>query len=167
VDKLRWSLLAFGIALLGLLVTRIGVSAIGTAFERLSWRLLIVVCFPFVLVNIFDTLGWRFALPSGRVPFITLFAARLTGEVFNATTPTASLGGEPVKAALVHSHVDYRVPATGALARRGESTTRRRPAMGVRRTSLGSGAYDHQRTIWALLAFEAWRVAYFGEVAVL
>jgi hypothetical protein len=24
----------------------------------------------------------------------------------------------------------------------------------------------HQRTIWALLAFEAWRVAYFGEVAV-
>jgi asparagine synthase (glutamine-hydrolysing) len=30
-----------------------------------------------------------------------------------------------------------------------------------------AGAHDHQRTIWALLAFEAWRVAYFGEVAVL
>jgi len=108
VDKLRWSLFAFGIALLGLLVTRIGVSAIGTAFERLSWRLLIVVWFPFVLVNVFDTLGWRFALPPGRVPFITLFAARLTGEAFNATTPTASLGGESVKAALVRSHVDSR-----------------------------------------------------------
>jgi hypothetical protein len=33
-------------------------------------------------------------------------------------------------------------------------------------TAAPAGAHDHQRTIWALLAFEAWRVAYFGEVAV-
>src|SRR5262249_41500654 len=64
---------------------------------------------------VFDTLGWHFALPPGRVPFITLFMARLTGEAFNATTPTASLGGETVKAALVRSHVDYREGALSVI----------------------------------------------------
>ncbi len=107
MNKLRWGLFVFGVVLLGSLVASIGVSTIWAAFERLSWRLLLVICFPFVLVNVFDTLGWRFALSAGRVPFFTLFMARLTGEAFNATTPTASLGGETLKAALVRSHVGY------------------------------------------------------------
>jgi hypothetical protein len=115
VRNLKWILFALGIGLLALLVTRIGVGAIEAAFERLSWRLVIVVGFPFVLVNVFDTLGWRFALPARRVPFVTLFMARLTGEAFNATTPTASLGGETVKAALVRSHVDYREGALSVI----------------------------------------------------
>src|SRR5439155_658056 len=38
------------------------------------------------------------------VPFGALFSARLAGEAFNLTTPTASVGGEAVKAWLIRHH---------------------------------------------------------------
>jgi uncharacterized membrane protein YbhN (UPF0104 family) len=107
VDRLRVVLLGCGITLFGLLLIRIGPQPIVDAFARLSWSVLLVVWFPFVLINICDTLGWRFAFPRQRVPFRALFRARLAGEAFNATTPGASVGGEPVKAALIRRHVDY------------------------------------------------------------
>jgi len=77
----------------------------------LSWSVLLVVWFPFILINIRDTLGWRFAFPRQRVPFRALFRARLAGEAFNATTPGASVAGEPVKAALIRRRVDYHESA--------------------------------------------------------
>jgi uncharacterized membrane protein YbhN (UPF0104 family) len=77
----------------------------------LSWSVLLVVWFPFILINIRDTLGWRFAFPRQRVPFRALFRARLAGEAFNATTPGASVAGEPVKAALIRCRVDYHESA--------------------------------------------------------
>jgi uncharacterized membrane protein YbhN (UPF0104 family) len=52
-----------------------------------------------------DTLGWRFAFRRDRVPLGVLFRARLAGEAVNMTTPTASLGGEPVKTWLIRGHV--------------------------------------------------------------
>jgi glycosyltransferase 2 family protein len=105
VSKLRWILLVCGIVLFAVLAAEIGPGAVAAAFERLSWRLLIVLWFPFVVVNVCDTLGWLCTLPRGRVPFTVAFAARLTGESFNATTPAASLGGEPVKVALLRAYV--------------------------------------------------------------
>ncbi|MBI4610769.1 MAG: flippase-like domain-containing protein [Candidatus Rokubacteria bacterium] len=100
-------LLVCGLALFGGLVFEIGPMAILSSFARLSWRLLIVLCFPFSLVTIFDTLGWRFAFAHDRVSFLPLLRARLAGEAFNATTPTASVGGEGVKAWLLRPHVSY------------------------------------------------------------
>src|SRR5207247_10851558 len=67
------------------------------SIRQLGWRILIVIAFPFTIVNVLDTLGWRFAFRSDRVPFGALFSARLAGEAFNLTTPTASVGGEPSK----------------------------------------------------------------------
>jgi len=52
-----------------------------------------------------DTLGWRFAFRRDAVPFRSLFAARLAGEAFNMTTPTASVGGEAVKAWFIRPYV--------------------------------------------------------------
>jgi putative membrane protein len=96
-----------GLGLLTALVVSVGLDAVTTAFSTLSWRLGIVVVMPFMLVNIFDTLGWRFAFPRDLVSFPTLWRARLAGEAVNTTTPTATVGGEAVKAWLLRPRVPY------------------------------------------------------------
>ena len=103
----RVILFVCGLALFGGLVFQIGPTAIISSFSHLSWRLLIVLCFPFSLVTIFDTLGWRFAFAHDCVSFHVLLRARLAGEAFNATTPTASVGGEGVKTWLLRRYVPY------------------------------------------------------------
>jgi uncharacterized protein (TIRG00374 family) len=110
---MRAVLAGCGLALLGVLLIRIGVQPIVEAFTRLSWALLLVMCFPFVLINVCDTLGWRFAFPRRRPPFLALFIARLAGEAFNA--PGASVAGEPIKAMLIRRHVEYQETAASLL----------------------------------------------------
>ncbi len=97
----RLGLLVCGAALFVWLLAAIGPGAVVQAFTDLSWRLLIILGFPFGLTAFLDTLGWRYAFRRDTVPFRALFAARLSGEAFNLTTPTASMGGEAVKAWLV------------------------------------------------------------------
>src|SRR6185436_7881932 len=89
--------IAGAVLFVGLLV-EVGTAATLSAFGQLSWRLVVILGFPFCLINAFDTLGWKFAFTDARVPFRSLWWARLAGEAFNATTPTASVGGEPLKA---------------------------------------------------------------------
>lgn len=105
MGRLRLILLACGIGLFSALVIGIGPATIASSFAQLSWRLLVILWFPFVLVTVFDTLGWRFALVHDRVPFRALLSARMAGEAFNSTTLTASIGGEGVKAWLLREHV--------------------------------------------------------------
>lgn len=97
----RLGLLVCGAALFLWLLATIGPGAVIQAFSELSWRLLIILVLPFGLTTLLDTLGWRYAFRRDRVPFRMLLAARLAGEAFNLTTPTASMGGEAVKAWLV------------------------------------------------------------------
>lgn len=99
----RFALLALGTALCLALLWSIGL--VFSALGMLSWRLPIVLCFPACLMVVCDTLGWRFAFPSDRVPFGALGSARRAGEALNISTPTASVGGEPVKAWLVRAYV--------------------------------------------------------------
>lgn len=113
MKRTRAVLLGCGIALFGVLVVRLGVQPIVDAFARLSWTILLVVWFPFVLINLCDTLGWRFAFPRRPPPFHALFMARLAGEAFNA--PGGSVAGEPVKAMLIRGHVDYHESAASLL----------------------------------------------------
>jgi uncharacterized protein (TIRG00374 family) len=101
---MRWvrlGLLFCGAALFLWLLAAIGPGAVVQAFTDLSWRLLVILVFPFGLTTLLDTLGWRYAFRRNTVPFRALLGARLAGEAFNLTTPTASMGGEPVKAWLV------------------------------------------------------------------
>jgi len=98
---LRLGLLLAGAALFVWLVVSIGPGAVVQAFRDLSWRLLVILVFPFGMTTLLDTLGWRYAFRRNAVPFPPLLAARLAGEAFNLTTPTASVGGEAVKAWLV------------------------------------------------------------------
>jgi len=103
----RVLLLVSGLTLVAFLVWHNDPAALLASIRQLSWRLLVVLVFPFALVNALDTLGWHFAFRRNPVPFATLFSARLAGEAFNLTTPTASVGGEAVKAWLVRNHVGF------------------------------------------------------------
>jgi uncharacterized protein (TIRG00374 family) len=100
----RYVLLALGTTLIVALFWRIGVGPLASAFGALSWRLPLLLCFPAGLMIVCDTLGWRFSFRRDRVPFGALLSARLAGEAFNITTPTGSVGGEPIKAWLVRPY---------------------------------------------------------------
>jgi uncharacterized protein (TIRG00374 family) len=104
---LRLLLLLLGVTLLGVLVAKNDPAEIFASIGRLSWRLAVIVAFPFALVTVADTLGWRFAFRRDRVGFGTLLGARLAGEAFNLTTPTAALGGEAVKTWLLRGRVPF------------------------------------------------------------
>jgi putative membrane protein len=101
VRLLRPLLLAVGLAVVAWLVWDLGPGAVWEAIRVLSWRLAVVMLFPFCVAVAADTLGWRVLLPSCHLPLATLAAARLAGEAVNLLTPTASVGGEPLKAYLV------------------------------------------------------------------
>ena len=101
----RLALLALGLVFLGYMVAEVGPFALLTPVQALSWRLLVVIAFPFALMTALDTLGWRYAFRRDAAPFSTLVSARLAGEAFNITTPTATVGGEPVKAYLLRHKV--------------------------------------------------------------
>jgi uncharacterized membrane protein YbhN (UPF0104 family) len=101
----RFALSVVGALLFVALLVEIGLSAIIASFSDVSWRVLVIVGFPFVLINVFDTLGWKFAFRCAGVPLRASWWARLAGEAFNATTPTVSVGGEQVKAWLIRRHV--------------------------------------------------------------
>ena len=74
--------------------------------RNLSWRLLIVLVFPACVVLLLDTLAWRFTftMPPRLTP---LLAVRLAGDAVNLGTPTASVGGEPLKAWLLRPAIPF------------------------------------------------------------
>jgi putative membrane protein len=97
--------IGIGVALLGLLLWHAGLDELHDEFDRLHWRAVLVLL-PYVIVSIFDARSWRWALPSAvraKPPFQTLVLARIAGEAVNSVTPTATLGGEPVKAHLLRA----------------------------------------------------------------
>jgi putative membrane protein len=102
---LRPLLLAAGLVFVAWLVWDLGPAAVWATIHALSWRLGLVALFPFCAAVALDTLGWRVLLPDCRVSWISLAAARLAGEAVNLLTPTASLGGEPLKGYLVRDRL--------------------------------------------------------------
>jgi uncharacterized protein (TIRG00374 family) len=106
---LRFLLLAIGLLTLGLLVWHIGPGNIYAAAARLGPVALFVILIPSAIMYSIEAYGWKVALgPSARgVRFFRLLAIRTAGEVVNMTTPTAYVGGEPLKAYLLKN---YRVP---------------------------------------------------------
>ena len=105
--------LALGLALFAWFVRRAGAPEILGAFQRLGWWLPVVVL-PFLVVYVFDTLGWRFAFGSNvhRPSFLTLFRIRWAGEAVNSVVPTGYVGGEAVKAWLLRECGVPMLPAT-------------------------------------------------------
>ena len=103
----RWRrpvLILLGAGAVVYLAYQVGLGAVWDSIHTLGWRLLIVIVVPHSIAAILDTIGWGLLLES-RVPALVLTRARLAGETVNLTTPTASVGGEPLKAYLLRPHV--------------------------------------------------------------
>lgn len=100
---IRLLFLAAGLVVLGGLIWHIGPSQIWETGERVGFVSFCVILAPFLVVYLLDTYGWSLTLGrwTSRVGFVRLFMVRMAGEAINATTPTAMLGGEPMKAYLL------------------------------------------------------------------
>jgi glycosyltransferase 2 family protein len=98
-------LLLTGAGAVAYLLYHVGPRAVWDSIRALGWGLPIVLLFPFSSAVILDTLGWRVLLRDHQVPWRVLLRARLAGEAVNLITPTASVGGEPIKAYLIRPYV--------------------------------------------------------------
>ena len=105
-SRVRWLLLLLGFATLGVLFYEVNTQDLFARFVALGWSAPLLL-WPYALISVVDGWAYSFTLPRGgaarpRVP--TLVMIRLAGESVNAMTPTAYLGGEPVKAMLLVKH---------------------------------------------------------------
>jgi glycosyltransferase 2 family protein len=97
-----------GLAMMVVLIARVGSDeALAAAARALGWRS-ILVCLPFALIMAVDTLGWRYAFAYDRVPFLRLVLARTAGEAVNVMTAVTAVGGDAIKVWFLRPHVPYR-----------------------------------------------------------
>lgn len=103
---LRILLLALGFLTLSLLVWHIGPGNIYDAAAGLGPVALIAMLIPSVIMYVLEAYGWKITLEpwAKHVPFWQVLGIRTAGEVVNMTTPTAYVGGEPLKAYLLQKH---------------------------------------------------------------
>ncbi|MEN6464215.1 MAG: lysylphosphatidylglycerol synthase domain-containing protein [Syntrophaceae bacterium] len=105
MKKFHCGAIAFGLLLLGFLVWETGLDALWREVMLLGLGLV-----PFTLIEgivfFFHTIGFRYCLsPRLRaIPFHKLFGIFLSGHAVNYFTPTATIGGEVVKAVLLTSN---------------------------------------------------------------
>jgi len=112
---LKLFLLVVGLLTLVLIVWHIGPGQIYDAAEQLGPVALLVLLIPSLIMYVIEAYGWKVTLgPSAKdIPFWRVLAIRTAGEVVNMTTPTAYVGGEPLKAYLLKKH---HVPMVEGLA---------------------------------------------------
>ena len=112
---LKLFLLVVGLITLVLIVWHIGPGQIYDAAAQLGPAALLVLLIPSAIMYVVEAYGWKVTLgPSAKdIPFWRVLAIRTAGEVVNMTTPTAYVGGEPLKAYLLKKH---NVPMVEGLA---------------------------------------------------
>jgi putative membrane protein len=97
---LQGTMAAVGLALLAILVHQAGPARIVELVTRVGWWTPLVLV-PYALGTVIDAEGWRVTFARMPPSRWLLFRVRLAGEAVNTITPTAYLGGEPVKAYLL------------------------------------------------------------------
>ena len=104
IKKLHILLLLLGFVFLGYLLHRTGVHRLWEGLVSLGWGLVPFVLLEFVAEGI-HTVAWGFCLNERhrRLSWMQLFRIRMAGHAINYLTPTAALGGEATKAALLSS----------------------------------------------------------------
>jgi uncharacterized protein (TIRG00374 family) len=112
---LKLFLLVLGLLTLVGLVWHIGPERIVGTITALGPLTLVLILLPSLLMYVIEAYGWRVTLirHARAVSFGKLLAIRTAGEVVNMTTPTAYMGGEPLKAFLLSR---YQVPMVDGLA---------------------------------------------------
>ncbi len=97
------------------IISHIGLGSILDTISQLGPVPVICILLPMIAVYALEAMGWQLTLGSysGQVGFLRIFAIRMAGETVNVTTPTAYVGGEPLKAYLLKR---YGVPLVEGLA---------------------------------------------------
>ena len=100
---LRAILLLVGFLTFSFLIWHIGPGRILDTLSALGPWAVLVILLPSLLMYVLEAYGWRLTLGefARKVSFLRLLAIRTAGEVVNMTTPTAYVGGEPLKAYLL------------------------------------------------------------------
>ncbi len=99
--RFRFLLLGLGVGFLVFIVWQAGPRAVAERLGQMGprWPFLLL---PSLVVTVADTVAWRYAFSPGvAVGTRALLRARIAGEAINVLTPTAYVGGEPVKAYLL------------------------------------------------------------------
>jgi uncharacterized protein (TIRG00374 family) len=111
----RYLLLGLGLLTLSLLIWHIGPERIIEAAAHVGLSALLVILIPSLIMYVFEAYGWSMTLASAakKIAFWKILAIRTAGEVVNMTTPTAYVGGEPLKAYLLQR---YQIPMVEGLA---------------------------------------------------
>ena len=102
------ALAGVGFVLLGVLIYQAGPRELAQHLVVLGWWAPIIFL-PYAVSSAFDAAGWRVTFERFRPALWLLYLARLVGEAMNSLTPTAYLGGEPVKAFVLQR---FGVPLT-------------------------------------------------------
>jgi glycosyltransferase 2 family protein len=112
---LRVILLLVGSFTLTGLIWHIGPSNILSVLSSLGPTTLALILVPSVVMYLLDTIGWRCTLArhATSLSYWRLFLVRTAGEAVNFSTPTAYVGGEPLKA---HLLTRWGVPMVDGLA---------------------------------------------------
>ena len=102
MKKLHALLLLLGFVFLVCLVWKIGARELWRELLLLGCGLAPFIALEFVAEGL-HTLGWSYCLsgPYRRLAWIRLFRIRMAGNAINYLTPTAAMGGEVTKAALL------------------------------------------------------------------
>jgi uncharacterized protein (TIRG00374 family) len=98
--RLNLILLAIAAVFFVWILNEVGWSTLGHYLRQVGWYWPALLL-PYGLVNLLEAVSWKYLIldPPAQLSLYRLFWLRLGGEALNQLTPTASLGGEPFKAA--------------------------------------------------------------------
>jgi putative membrane protein len=102
------ALAGLGFVLLAVLVHQTGPRQLAEHLRVLGWWAPLVFL-PYAVSSALDAAGWAVTFVQYRPRLSVLYLTRLIGEALNSITPTAYLGGEPVKAFVLQR---FGVPLT-------------------------------------------------------
>ena len=120
----RALLLALGTVSLGLLAWRIDVSVVRTALLQVGWGMALIVGQE-IVAHLFNALAWRFAFApddARSFPLGELVRLRVAGDAVNYLTPTATLGGELARTAMLRDARDTGVRAVSVIIAKSTQT---------------------------------------------
>jgi glycosyltransferase 2 family protein len=110
---MKGKLIFFGSLLLGIVLTVVIYLSIGNLlapFKNAPLNLLFFYILTVILIQSVHTLRWKMILKTTdhNIPFRKLFVYRIMGYSLNYITPTAHIGGEPLRAAMLkENNVPY------------------------------------------------------------
>jgi uncharacterized protein (TIRG00374 family) len=113
--KIQIALCILGFGLLTWIILKIGPEKILGNFYDLSWRLVLVIAVT-SSGHFFNTLGWLQFFKANKTPVSLwdLFKIKIAGEATNTLTPLSFVGGDPIRAIMLH-HKEPQVAGSASI----------------------------------------------------